>query len=391
MSSGGWAGSAGRRKRLSLRPVNHPEPRTAPNVDFDGGEWFRAGKSRFGLLLSTIGTYASRCEAARAAPESDPVDERVMSVTFSLHFRIQFRRHRESAIRAPFVSASSRLGAYRNGAREPGADGRSPRRRGRDPRRLRSASGRSRPAAGSKPPRRAVEALPRGRRNGARPQRARRPRHRRRLDHLAQRERLEGERARRPHRRRAARSTRRYCARPAYRAVEPAPAPAARRGLACRPTWARASISPAATSIGGLDFLGRIVVVALKGALRPRRWRLTSTAYHLEQMGLRGAPLILMINFFVGAIVAQQGIVQLARFGAQQPHRRSRRHPHLARTRRDADLDHGRRPLGLGDHGRARRDEHARGARRPARHGARPAGGSGAAAAHRAGRSLCRC
>lgn len=68
--------------------------------------------------------------------------------------------------------------------------------------------------------------------------------------------------------------------------------------------------------VGGLDFLGRIVMIALKAAVRPRRWRLTSTAYHLEQMGLRGAPLILMINFFVGAIVAQQGIVQLARFGA---------------------------------------------------------------------------
>ena len=66
----------------------------------------------------------------------------------------------------------------------------------------------------------------------------------------------------------------------------------------------------------GLDFLGRIVVVALKAAGRPRRWRLTSTFHHLEHMGLRGAPLILMINFFVGAIVAQQGIVQLARFGA---------------------------------------------------------------------------
>ena len=68
--------------------------------------------------------------------------------------------------------------------------------------------------------------------------------------------------------------------------------------------------------VAGLDFLGRIVVVGLKAALRPRRWRLTSTFYHLEHMGLRGAPLILMINFFVGAIVAQQGIVQLARFGA---------------------------------------------------------------------------
>jgi phospholipid/cholesterol/gamma-HCH transport system permease protein len=68
--------------------------------------------------------------------------------------------------------------------------------------------------------------------------------------------------------------------------------------------------------IGGVDFLGRIVVVGLKTVSHPRRWRLTSTAYHLEQMGLRGAPLILMINFFVGAIVAQQGVIQLARFGA---------------------------------------------------------------------------
>ena len=68
--------------------------------------------------------------------------------------------------------------------------------------------------------------------------------------------------------------------------------------------------------LGALDFLGRVVAVAAKAALRPRRWRLTSTFFHLETMGLRGTPLIVMINFFVGAIVAQQGIIQLARFGA---------------------------------------------------------------------------
>jgi phospholipid/cholesterol/gamma-HCH transport system permease protein len=48
----------------------------------------------------------------------------------------------------------------------------------------------------------------------------------------------------------------------------------------------------------------------------PRRWRITSTLFHLEAFSLRSAPIILMINFFVGAIVAQQGIFQLARFGA---------------------------------------------------------------------------
>jgi phospholipid/cholesterol/gamma-HCH transport system permease protein len=69
-------------------------------------------------------------------------------------------------------------------------------------------------------------------------------------------------------------------------------------------------------ALGGLDFLGRIVAVGVRAMLSPRRWRITSTVYHLETMGLRGAPLILMINFFVGVIVAQQGVIQLARFGA---------------------------------------------------------------------------
>jgi phospholipid/cholesterol/gamma-HCH transport system permease protein len=39
-------------------------------------------------------------------------------------------------------------------------------------------------------------------------------------------------------------------------------------------------------------------------------------AFHLESFSLRSAPIIVMINFFVGAIVAQQGISQLARYGA---------------------------------------------------------------------------
>jgi len=77
------------------------------------------------------------------------------------------------------------------------------------------------------------------------------------------------------------------------------------------------NVSRAAESgLGALDFLGRSVACLGRAALHPGRWRLTSTAFHLETMGLRGAPLILMINFFVGAIVAQQGIIQLARFGA---------------------------------------------------------------------------
>jgi len=101
----------------------------------------------------------------------------------------------------------------------------------------------------------------------------------------------------------------------AYRPSEPGVAPP-RNAASLVADMGESVYLAGADLIGGLDFLGRVVAVGLKAVVRPRRWRLTSTAFHLESMGLRGAPLILMINFFVGVIVAQQGIIQLARFGA---------------------------------------------------------------------------
>jgi phospholipid/cholesterol/gamma-HCH transport system permease protein len=68
--------------------------------------------------------------------------------------------------------------------------------------------------------------------------------------------------------------------------------------------------------VSGVAFLGRLVSVGLTIFVRPPRWRWTSTFYHLEIFGLRSTPIILLINFLVGAIVAQQGIFQLARFNA---------------------------------------------------------------------------
>ena len=65
-----------------------------------------------------------------------------------------------------------------------------------------------------------------------------------------------------------------------------------------------------------VDYLGEIVVMWSRLALRPGRWRWTSVAYHLEIFSLRSVPIIALINFLVGAIVTQQGVFQLARFGA---------------------------------------------------------------------------
>jgi phospholipid/cholesterol/gamma-HCH transport system permease protein len=66
----------------------------------------------------------------------------------------------------------------------------------------------------------------------------------------------------------------------------------------------------------GLGFLGQVVATTLWLAIHPARWRVTSTIAHFESFGFRSVPIVVLINFLVGAIVAQQGILQLQRFGA---------------------------------------------------------------------------
>jgi phospholipid/cholesterol/gamma-HCH transport system permease protein len=66
----------------------------------------------------------------------------------------------------------------------------------------------------------------------------------------------------------------------------------------------------------GISFLGQITVALGKSILRPRHLRVTSIIHHMENYGFQGVPIIALINFIVGCIVAQQGIYQLRRFGA---------------------------------------------------------------------------
>ncbi|MDE2579264.1 MAG: ABC transporter permease [Hyphomicrobiales bacterium] len=67
----------------------------------------------------------------------------------------------------------------------------------------------------------------------------------------------------------------------------------------------------------GVAFLGETVASLSRAVLHPAKFRLTSLVYHMENFGLRSTPIILLINFLVGGIVAQQGIFQLRYFGAE--------------------------------------------------------------------------
>jgi phospholipid/cholesterol/gamma-HCH transport system permease protein len=67
----------------------------------------------------------------------------------------------------------------------------------------------------------------------------------------------------------------------------------------------------------GISFLGEIVTALLRVVLMPSRFRVPALVNQLEQIAFRGVPIIVLISFLVGCIVAQQGIFQLQRFGAQ--------------------------------------------------------------------------
>jgi len=68
--------------------------------------------------------------------------------------------------------------------------------------------------------------------------------------------------------------------------------------------------------VGGVSFLGALVSALGRIIINPARFRLTSVVHHLEAVGFRSVPIIALISFLVGCIVAQQGIFQLRKFGA---------------------------------------------------------------------------
>jgi len=75
-------------------------------------------------------------------------------------------------------------------------------------------------------------------------------------------------------------------------------------------------VSAGADIYNGVGFLGEVVAAIGASLLRPSRFRGTSLVVHIENIALRGVPIIALINFLAGAIIAQQGIFQLRRFGA---------------------------------------------------------------------------
>ena len=66
-----------------------------------------------------------------------------------------------------------------------------------------------------------------------------------------------------------------------------------------------------------VQFLGAAVVSFARVLVRPWTFRFTSIVHHMDRVGFRSVPIIVLILFLIGAILAQQGIFHFRKFGAE--------------------------------------------------------------------------
>jgi phospholipid/cholesterol/gamma-HCH transport system permease protein len=79
----------------------------------------------------------------------------------------------------------------------------------------------------------------------------------------------------------------------------------------------RASAALLRRGVDMLDFFGLTVMTAAALLRHPRRLRLTATVAQLEQTGVNALPIVGLLSFLIGVVLAYQGSDQLRRFGAE--------------------------------------------------------------------------
>lgn len=94
----------------------------------------------------------------------------------------------------------------------------------------------------------------------------------------------------------------------------PAPTPRLRRALA---ETGRNVIAALVFFRELAEYLGRFLAAFWRGIRHPSQFRLTSLIHHCEQTGLRAVPIVTVMSFLIGVVLAFQGATQLRQFGAE--------------------------------------------------------------------------
>ncbi|MDB5505073.1 MAG: hypothetical protein JWR89_4975 [Tardiphaga sp.] len=102
------------------------------------------------------------------------------------------------------------------------------------------------------------------------------------------------------------------------RRVEPAGPPAASESaiLGVLDRIGRAIYGVGDTFFALIGMMGAVLTAWLRVFVRPSTFRLTSTVHHLQQVCWNAVPIVVLITFLIGCIVAQQGIFHFRKFGA---------------------------------------------------------------------------
>ena len=66
-----------------------------------------------------------------------------------------------------------------------------------------------------------------------------------------------------------------------------------------------------------LGFLGLVISRLGNTVLHPRRLRLTSLVHHMQEVGFNAVPIVALMAFLIGVVLAFQGSAQLRQFGAE--------------------------------------------------------------------------
>jgi len=96
----------------------------------------------------------------------------------------------------------------------------------------------------------------------------------------------------------------------------PAPAPAPNAVVVNVGEIGRSAIGATDDVAAFLQMLGSLFLTIFGVLRRPRSLRLTSLFYQLHRVGWQAIPIVVLITFLIGAIIAQQGIFHFRKFGA---------------------------------------------------------------------------
>ena len=66
----------------------------------------------------------------------------------------------------------------------------------------------------------------------------------------------------------------------------------------------------------GVNFFGLALATFMRVIIHPTRLRFTSVVYHMQQVGVNALPIIALLTFLIGIVLAYLGAAQLQQFGA---------------------------------------------------------------------------